>query len=92
MPPYCEVDMPPYCDVDMPPPWLVESPPPCDVLRLRGHLLIFGIAGRLKWGPRCCAVCWSYWVGLQEVAVLARISQSLSHSRVGWTSKRPGYA
>lgn len=46
MPPYREVDMPPYLDVDMPPYWEVDRPPPCEVLKLRGQTLKFGISGR----------------------------------------------
>lgn len=30
----------------MPPYWEVDRPPPCDVLKLRGQTLKFGISGR----------------------------------------------
>jgi hypothetical protein len=39
------VDMPPYWEVDIPPYWEVDKPPPCDVLRLRGQVLKFGMSG-----------------------------------------------
>ena len=48
MPPYCDVDIPPYCDVDIPPYCEVDRPPPCAVLKLRGHILMFGIVGLVK--------------------------------------------